>query len=149
MRLVAIVPAKIGEANDPVWIDWRRATDGGLRFITYTDEAGEPHLGCADLDRAGQMTTDPVFSPHPLESFYHTGIFRTAPGKRQLLRFSVKATGRGFTVAVRPLPSHSYQAEARTVLWLDDNPAVRASWQEFWRLPVGTPLQDSASAQMY
>jgi hypothetical protein len=50
--------------------------------------------------------------------------FSDGPDKTELLRFTMKATGRGFTVAVRPLPSHSYDAEARTVLWLDDSPAT-------------------------
>jgi hypothetical protein len=91
--------------HPPVWIDWNRAIDGGLHVIADTDEAGEPHLGSADLDSAGEMTAAPVYSPEPLSAWYHTGIFQTAPDKTELLRFTMKATGRGFTVAVRPLPS--------------------------------------------
>lgn len=108
--------------HDPVWIDWKKATNGGLRFVAYVDEAGEPHIGIVELDAQGQQRGQVQYVPGACADYYWTGIFEIEEGRTVLMRFVAKATGGGLMVTARPLPSMPKDAERAIIFWLDDEP---------------------------
>lgn len=110
--------------HDPIWIDWSRSPDGGLRFLAYTNAEGEPFLGCVRITPLGEMLRPPNYSPRPLSFWYHTELFRIPPVGLQLYHFTVRATGYGLIVQARRVPNDRRTREERAVSWMHENPTA-------------------------
>lgn len=104
----------------PVWIDWKGAAEGGLRFVACTDDEGEPRFAAVEIDARGEMKTQPDYQP--LRGWYTTQLFTMPDGNRQLWRFVALVSPDGLQIKAKPVPSTSYAI--RLLPWGADVPAA-------------------------
>jgi len=103
-----------------VWIDWKRAIEGGFRFVAYTDAEREPVLGVAHLAPSGEMIAAPRYIHRA--AWYFTTLLHLVPERRALFRFTMQTDEGGFFVKFRPVPSLPSAAEIRRVSWFSEIP---------------------------